>query len=228
MEVSGGLTRQEALLAAFSTVVGLALANYFYKAPLYRLHPIWFWTVDAVEFIAAPALAVLVLRRAGVTLADCGLAHERHRAAGNDWGFVLFVAFILATATWPVFRVAGLIFWRYAGDFSMQHALPAGAALKLVVAVYLSATAALVEEVAYRALPWLYFRDAVPPRWRHLGYVLGTSVVFAVAHSEQGPGGVIGAFWFGMVAALIYGRTRNLWPLVVGHFAVDMLVFGPW
>jgi membrane protease YdiL (CAAX protease family) len=109
------------------------------------------------------------------------------------------------------------------------YAIPKGTfAPHLLVAVYMSATAAVVEEVAYRALPWLYFREAMAPRWRRTVYVVVTSVVFAAVHSEQGPAGVLATFWFGVVAARMYTKFGSLWTVILGHFLFDMVVFGPW
>jgi membrane protease YdiL (CAAX protease family) len=222
------LNRQEALLAAFFSVTVLALLNHFYTALLYRLHPAWFWASDVLQFVALPAVGCLILRQAGIGLVDCGLGRDRYRADSGSWGFVVFMALALMAVTWPVFRITHHYLWQYTEPFSIQQVLPTSPGPKLLVALYMSATAALVEEVAYRALPWLYLSAVLPQRWRRSAYVVGTTLVFALVHSEQGPGGVIAAGWFGFVAAWMYSRQRMLWPLVAGHFLIDLLVFGPW
>ncbi|MGZ8218369.1 CPBP family intramembrane glutamic endopeptidase [Methylomagnum sp.] len=51
--------------------------------------------------------------------------------------------------------------------------------------------------------------------------------LFAACHSEQGLHGVIAAWVYGLVAALLYVRLRSLWPLVFGHFVIDMIEFWP-
>jgi membrane protease YdiL (CAAX protease family) len=125
--------------------------------------------------------------------------------------------------------LAWRIGWQYADAQATYDAIPKGMFVPhLLVATYMSASAAVVEEIAYRALPWLYFREAMAPRWRRTAYVWVTSAVFAACHSEQGPGGVIAAFWFGVVAARLYTRFGSLWPVILGHFVFDMIVFGPW
>ena len=226
--MNGRLTRQEALLTAFFSVTVLALLNHFYAALLFRVHPLWFWASDAVQFVALPAAGWMILRQAGIGLVECGLAHDRYRVDRGSWGFVVFMTLVLMGATWPVFRIAQLSLGQYAEPFSIQQVLPTSPGLKLLVALYMSATAALVEEVAYRALPWLYLSAVLPQQWRRSAYVAGTTIVFALIHSEQGPAGVIGAGWFGFVAAWMYSKHRTLWPLVAGHFMIDLLVFGPW
>jgi hypothetical protein len=222
------LTKQQAILAALFPVVALSLLNHFYEAALYRLHPLWFWASDVVQYVIAPAVGFMVLRRAGIGLADCGLGWQRKGAGRNSIGFVIFVALLLLAVTWPVFRIANAFLWQYAESFSVHGAMPTSRNGKWLVALYMSATAAVVEETAYRALPWLYVSAVVPGRWRRVTYVLVTSTVFAISHSEQGPGGVIAAGWFGLIAALMYSGMPLLWPLMLGHFTVDLLLFGPW
>jgi membrane protease YdiL (CAAX protease family) len=217
-------SRQQAILAAGFPVVALSALNHFYQVPLYRLHPAWYWLADAMQFVVLPAAAAwFLLRPAGIGWKDLGLGRDR-----EPWS-LLFAALLLVMATWPVYAVAERTFWAYApADNVMTQSLSRDGAAKWLVPIYLAATAAIVEEVVYRALPWMYLQAVLAPRWRRAGYTLGSSLVFALVHSEQGPGGMLGAFWFGLVAAGLYLKVRSLWPLVLGHFAFDMIEFGPW
>jgi membrane protease YdiL (CAAX protease family) len=221
------LSRREAVLLALFPFVAVSLLNHHYAAYLHGVAPAYFWYADVAHFLLLPVLAwVLVLRPAGIGAADCGLSLS-DKALQRTKAPTLLVALLVAAVTWPAFSIASASFWQYADPFSIGRVLPAQALAKLGVAIYMSATAAFVEEVAYRALPWLWFSCAVSHRWRSVAYVATTSLIFAAVHSEQGPGGVLASFWFGLVAALVYVRLRKLWPLVLAHFATDLFIFGP-
>jgi len=217
------LTRRQALLAAMFPVVALSALNHFYKLPLYRLHPAWYRLGDAMQFVAAPLLAAwCLLRPAGIGLQDVGLG--RDRAAGAT----LFTALLLVAGTWPVHVVANLYLSPYVDlEVALVQSAAAGhGAGRWLVLLYMAATAALVEEVFFRALPWLYVQD-LALGYRRAVYVAATSLAFALVHSEQGPGGILAAGWFGFIAASLYGKSRKLWPLVLGHFLFDLVALAP-
>jgi len=217
--------RRQALLGAIFPVAALSLLNGFYKAPLHRAGPAWYWLADALQFVAVPLLcAWLLLRPAGIDARALGLRPERH-AVRLSPGSLLFTSAFLALITWPAVRLAAYG-WEY-GDV-MPQVLPTAWWPRLLVAVYMAVTAALVEEVAFRALPWLYVQEVVAPRWRKLVFLVGSTFLFAMIHAEQGPAGVLASGWFGWMAAAFYVRFRSLWPCVLAHFAVDLLAFGPW
>ena len=223
--------RREAMLATILCVAALSLLNAYYLPFVWRWSPAWFWVADACHFVLVPlACWFWLLRPAGITCADAGLAWQRdpHAIGAIGTGAMVLMGGLLVGLTWPVFVVSSWTAWKTA-DFSfLRAAMPSGFAARAPVAIYLSASAALVEEVVFRALPWLYLQQALARRWRLPVYLLATTVLFAWCHSEQGVGGVVAAGWFGLVAAALYVRLRSLWPLVAGHFAVDLLAFGPW
>ena len=220
------LTTREVLLAAMFPHLSLALLNHFYKAPLYRAGAAWYWAADVLQFVLVPALAwFFLLRPAGIGPAQWGLALKPDRfAMRHSVGDGIFAALLIMAATWPAFRFTSVYLWQYADNYIAQQAIPPG--YRVLVAIYMSVGAAFVEEVVFRALPWLYFAQLAPARWRRGTYILVSSLLFAAVHSEQGPGGVLAAFWFGLVAARMYSKRQNLWPLVLAHFLIDLIIFG--
>jgi membrane protease YdiL (CAAX protease family) len=226
-----GLGRREALLAAMFPVAAMALLNGFYKQALVDQGLAWYWAADVAQFVLAPlACAWLLLRPAGVGAAELGLAlkPDRFGAGGIGAGTIAFTAALLVAATWPVFVYTRITLWQYGDVSALDAAMPAAGLSRLLVALYMAVSAALVEEVVFRALPWLYLQQAVGPRWGRTLYLWFGPLLFALCHAEQGPGGMIAAWWFGLVAARFYLKLRSLWPAVLAHFAVDLLMFGPW
>jgi membrane protease YdiL (CAAX protease family) len=218
--------RREALLGSIFPFAALALLNGFYKQPLYLAGPAWYWLADVVQFVLVPALcAWFLLRPAGIDARALGLGPDRH-ATRVSLQSVLFVAVCLVLVSWPVLRVCHAVAAKYADD--LPSVLPVAWGPRLLVATYMAATAAIAEELVFRALPWLYLREVLSARWRTPVYLLTTTVVFALIHSEQGPGGMVGAAWFGLLAAVFYRKLGSLWPPVLAHFALDMIFLGPW
>jgi membrane protease YdiL (CAAX protease family) len=116
-------------------------------------------------------------------------------------------------------------FWPYAGGFGYSLLVPESFLPKIGVVLYLSATAALVEEAVFRGLPWFYFSMVRPNRKPITLYILSTSFLFSAIHCEQGPQGMIAVFSLGIVSALLYVKIQNLWPFVIGHFIMDVISF---
>jgi membrane protease YdiL (CAAX protease family) len=213
--------RQAAMLAVFP-FVALSLANHLYKPALYGAGMGWYWLADGLHFVLVPLAGYFVLLRpAGIGAADLGLGRARIDEA-------LLAGFLLLCATWPVGKVMETLTWEYADAFMPQGFRGGSYTAKVAIVAYMSVTAALFEEVAFRALPWLCIRHRAGRAWLVPAYICGTSLVFAFCHTEQGFGGVIATFWFGVAAAFVYLRARSLWHGIAGHFMYDMIAFGPW
>ena len=57
--------------------------------------------------------------------------------------------------------------------------------------------------------------------------IFATSCLIRVSyHLYQGWLGVISILPYGIIFALAYARTRNLWPLVLAHAMQDFIAFG--
>ena len=85
-------------------------------------------------------------------------------------------------------------------------------------ALSLTVLAPVIEEAAFRGL--LMHRWAV--KWSPGVALIATSLVFGILHDVN----VIGATVFGMVAGLLYYKTRTLIVPMVAHFLNNAVVFG--
>lgn len=226
---AGTLDRQSLLLAAIFPMLAAGLLNEFWVEPAYRRGIGWFYVADAIQWIVVPGLVWLfVLRPGRIEPNDYGLDFAPYaRRPLHAIALFLFVALLLWIAYEPVKSVALRFLGRYANTFGYENIVPTSLLGKVVVVAYFSGTAALVEEVAFRGLPWAYLSTAIPPAYRRFWYITLTSLLFAATHAEQGPHGVIAAFTFGIMAAFLYTRLQNLWPLIFGHCVGDALSFWP-
>nr|WP_229506747.1 CPBP family intramembrane glutamic endopeptidase [Pseudoduganella rivuli] len=93
-----------------------------------------------------------------------------------------------------------------------------------VIWIYSAVTAGIVESIFFIGLPWLLYRHvrAAPSR---IAFALLATTVFAVAHWEQGPHVIIGAFFSNLVACFWYFLLGTLWPVAAGHILVDLVAF---
>ncbi|HEX7812590.1 MAG TPA: CPBP family intramembrane glutamic endopeptidase [Burkholderiales bacterium] len=204
------------LLATFPPVAVLLL-NAYWKEPLYNLSVSAFWLTDFAQSILLPAICAIAL---GLSV----------RIWPRDYGFAAFPAgwstpkkllafFITALMLLITYRMALNISWRHLWQYasSFNIGIPSQNLARGSVILYFALTAAVVEEAVFRALPWLYISTRFPGPRGTIAYILVTSILFAAAHSEQGPHGIASAFAFGLVAACAYSKLRNVWPLVLGH-----------
>lgn len=221
------LHQRQAIALAIFACAAPALLNGYYLERLYRAEPVLFWVADFVQFVAIPVVAVLVLRyRASLPPAEYGFRRFAANLSTLDRvALILFACFLYWATEEPVRAASYQLFGPSPASFSYKRVVPDDPGLRLLVSTYMALTAALVEEMVYRGLPWLYVMQFRKSRYTVPGYVLGTSLVFAAIHSEQGVVGMLPAFSVGVATALLYVKAQNLWPLVTAHFLVDMRIF---
>ena len=58
-----------------------------------------------------------------------------------------------------------------------------------------------------------------------IAFTILASLVFALAHWEQGPHVVVGAAFYNVVACFWFFYFGTLWPIVAGHVLVDLVAF---
>ena len=211
-----------AVASAFTLVFLLNYLDGYIKADLYRLYPLYFWVFDFTKFVLVPGLCL-------AALATWSGVKPRHYGLG--WPALtktefLTIAVLVTFTMQVVYYYASYLSWRIlAGatppQFNYSETIPPGLAGKLV-AVYFAATAALVEEIYYRGLTWRLLEGSFSPGVRKIVYTLGAASFFAAIHWENGSPELIATFAYGVAACLWYLRLRNLWPLVLAHFVIDL------
>lgn len=213
------------IAAAALPIVAAGLLNGLYLGHLADT-PIAYWSADFAQWLILPAICLFALARFGaVAPAAYGL-----RAPSPDLPAIhLLGATVLATILF-----AGVYFgakalaerWLPAtpATFSYDALVPSGA-MRVPVVVYFAASAGFVEEVVYRGLPLAALGAAARTRDAVFGYVAGTALLFASIHWEGGLTALVPAFAVGVLAAVLYLRIGNLWPLVVAHTVVNLIDF---
>jgi len=221
------LDQRSAILLASAVLIAPGLLNALYMEPLYEASRAGYWLADSLQYAVLPAgVAWLLMTRARVRPVEWGFRPWRARRGPLDYAALfLLICFLYWLAYEPVRKVAYAHLWRGAPAFGSWTAIPKAFWPHLLVVMYYSVSAGLVEEVAYRGLPWLYLSRFTFRRGKTPLYVLSTSLLFAAAHSEQGPHSVIAAFSLGVVSAMLYAGFQDLWPFVVAHIVTDVISF---
>jgi membrane protease YdiL (CAAX protease family) len=225
------LSHRQARAAGLAALpaAALGIANGWYLEAVYRYSAPLFWTLDLLHFMVVPAVCCWLLwKNAGVAPSRYGLGRiatqrgalrELLAYAGVAVAFVAGYGLLhnLAAAFSP-------LLWS-GSAFSYQRAIPAGGAVATATLLYLALSAGLSEELVYRGLPALYLESRLAPSAFARVYPLASAAVFAAIHWEQGSQELFATFLFGLMAAWLYMKVRNLWPLVFAHALTDLLAF---
>jgi membrane protease YdiL (CAAX protease family) len=164
--------------------------------------------------MTAVALAVLLL--AGTPLGDLGLApHARHLPQLVP-GLLLLVTLgsvlALVLRRWPALRARVLR--------PVAALLPATEQERRLFAA-VALTAGIAEEVVFRGFLLVYLTEVFPPITLGAAMVV-SSVLFGLAHSYQGPVGVLLTGLAGYWLAGLYVLTGSLLLPIVVHILVDL------
>ena len=150
-------------------------------------------------------ILVMVARRAHVDLR----ALLRWPRLGRYWGvvagmFVVQFLFSLGAATLTQLVAPGL-------DDSLEGVGQGNLLIALLGIVVLPP---LVEETLFRGV----FIERFAVKWSLRVAILTSAVFFGILHVDP-----VGAGMFGVITALLYVRTRSLWPGIVIHFTNNLV-----
>jgi uncharacterized protein len=97
----------------------------------------------------------------------------------------------------------------------------------LPVLLLAAARAGITEEVIAVGYLFARLRDL---RWGPWAIILTSALLRATYHLYQGFGAFVGNFLMGIVFGWVYSRTGRVMPLVIGHTALDAVIFVgyPW
>jgi membrane protease YdiL (CAAX protease family) len=204
-----------------------SLADGLYKAPLHDWSVAAFWFADIAKFVLVPGAILWGLARfAGIRPRDYGLRwpgtpEERERLLGGT----LFACFVLVPLFFAVQQLLWLVGYYAMPAFGYEATLPDERFLRWLVIGYYALTAGVVEEIVFRGLPWTWVEHFGDTPATRSAWVVVTSAVFALVHWENGGPALLATGAYGVGAALLYLKLRNLWPLVVAHVVTDVISF---
>lgn len=202
------------LSVVLALIVSVAVV-YLVRPPggLHVAYLLFYGTIAGVIFLVPIA-------RRGATWADLGL-----RPSNLTWGAIaVAMAGLTYLLVWPVELAMDAI---AGGDYQnpefQAHLEAVPSWPWWIPEVILSVgVGPLVEELFFRGVLYGWLRQ----RTRPLVALLGSSLLFALYHGI--PLMIPVFFVAGMVFALVYERSRSLWPAIITHGAYNALVLISW
>ncbi len=166
--------------------------------------------------VAIIALIWLVMRRSGFGLSELGLGSSDISLSNMLAGVIFFVgAWLVMIILKNLITGSG-----NAADRELIDMLPATDGERIIW-VFLSAGAALSEEIAFRGYVISRLKIATGSYW--IGALLG-SAAFSTGHLYQGPGGVLLIFVYGMLFSGLFVARKSVVPCIIAHFLQDLSV----
>jgi uncharacterized protein len=132
----------------------------------------------------------------------------------------------LATLQWFNLRRLGRMSNRARPFRQLAQAIMPQSVVEFVPFIGLAVTAGICEEFLYRGFTFAVLSRVGLPVWL---VVLGSAVLFGVAHLYQGRSGLLGT----TILGIVFGVGRVVWvtllPIIVWHVAVDIIagIAGP-
>lgn len=202
------------------------LANGLYNPTLYPSNLIAFWAIDFIQYWALPIAVLLTLHlKYDVKPKDYGLIPPSRSYPLWEMGGASLIIAVTLVAAWYLLWIPGRILFGVDDFlFSFDLVIPDGI-FRIPIILYLSISAGVIEEIIFRGLTWTAFSRFELGRYRNYTYLIVSSLLFALVHWEQGSASVLGSFGFGLVAAAIYLKLKNLWPLIGAHALANLYFF---
>lgn len=197
--------------------------NGFYN-PYLSDNPFWFWALDILTWIILPIICFSFLGyKRALTFEETGIKIPK-----SKYMSIFFISLLMCPIAYFTYKysdnVGKIIFpINYISNkFSYNQLMPETGYQKLLVGLHFSITAGLVEELLYRGLfkkVITYFTE------RKLYFVILSSLVFSSVHWEGGIQNLFPSFITGLLFAIVYVKTKSLWPCIIGHIFTDAVYF---
>jgi len=187
--------------------------------------PWLYWGFELAIWVVLPtALLLATMRSPGFRFADLGL----HLAVSSYRGLpaVLLACLLFSPLGYGVYVGATALFEHWFpndGFFHYETMIPESGIGHHAVILYFALSAGLVEEFLFRGLLLRAAQEFAHPG---LSFMLVSPLAFSLIHWESGLANLCATWVYGLFAAAAYLLMKNLWPLIAGHVATDLLWFG--
>jgi membrane protease YdiL (CAAX protease family) len=153
----------------------------------------------------------MTARLGPVVPATFGFRSFRPSALG--WVALAFVSYLVLAAIYTV------IVDPPAEDLPEQLGADESVLLAVLTGVFVVVVAPLVEELFFRGFLYQALRNS----WGTILGVLGSAAIFSGIHGE--PDKFVPLFILGIALAMLFQKTRSLWPCIILHAVNNSLAF---
>ena len=184
----------------------------------------WYWVADVIAWVVLPCGYLFYFIRSGTLMwGDLGLSIKNENL--NHFIFVIVVISILSVFIVRSADISSRIIFPtnyFRVHFNFEQTQPAAFPWYFLVGFYYSLCAGLMEEIFYRGVfATLFKQNSI----HAFTYIVLSSLIFSSVHWEGGIHRLFVSFVFGLFAAAVFVKIKNLWPLIIGHTIADMTYF---
>ncbi|RZJ75176.1 MAG: CPBP family intramembrane metalloprotease [Flavobacterium sp.] len=137
----------------------------------------------------------------------------------NDVAIILGLFISIEAVADFIVQPAANSFFNEPADYSAFRSIQGNAPKYFKYLLYMWISAAVGEEVFFRAFAFLQLRKIVGNHF--VLTVLLSAVLFALPHLYQGAAGLVVTFFFGLVFGAIYLKFKNIWINIIVHGLID-------
>lgn len=190
-----------------------------------------YWVVEIFTWILLPGFVLIYgIKNNIYKVSDLGLTVVLKKNYNKAKNLLLFLLLIFFTSIllFYSFKYIEQLFKEIFTtnyleiDFKYSYTIPQKGAKRIIIALYYALTAAFIEEFYYRALFWKLVKNL---KRNVIIYIFLSSFIFASVHWEGGIINIFTTFFYGIICSIIFVKTKNLWPLIIGHFVTDYFLF---
>jgi membrane protease YdiL (CAAX protease family) len=163
---------------------------------------------------------VYLFKKNLIGLSEFGLILPKSTKEFADLFYLSILSFVLVFLAFIGSKAATLFISDqnyYIILFEYHDTLPQSKILRPLVIMYFAVTASILEELITRGLTYKIFNY----KHKHtILYILGSSLIFALAHWEGGTYNIIPTFFFGIATASLFLKYQKIIPIMVAHVFV--------
>jgi len=203
----------------------LQFINGFFILELHKYNPALFWLYDLFQFVLLPLILLVILSKYfNLKPSDYGIIISK--TTGNKKSLILVTIYctILLQLFSFVSYEATKAFFPAISNKNYHSVIPTGI-LEIPAILYMSVSAAIVEEIIYRGLPLIILKNIINDNKLEIVYIFITALVFASVHWENNLADIVSSFVYGVIAATLYLQYKNLIPIIFAHFTIDLATF---
>lgn len=185
-----------------------------------------FWVADIVCYVVIPSVLIYWMTSGQISSKKFD---EDHVNASN--GTIAFQALVCTLTLLAMNPIGHLIGIKLSDSYPklLESTLDYGLKLskvseyKYVVLLYFALTSSIVEEFFFRGL----IRKILINHFdkSRLAFVIISSIIFGGAHWAAGIAAVVSAGFSGIFLAVLYVWSRDLRPIMIGHFIFNLIMF---
>jgi membrane protease YdiL (CAAX protease family) len=193
------------------------LLNGFYNPILISI-PAIYWIVEITSWVVIPLIIFNQLHEYNFDFSQAGFINRTFKI--KFLYHLILVPLVLTLMFILVYDFSKILFpTNYLQmDFNYSMIIPSNRYLMIISVFYMALTAGVVEEFYYRSLLRVIIKNSYL-------YIIISSLVFAMVHFEGGIRLIFTALIYGIGASLYFLKTKNIWPLILGHFINDLILF---